>query len=662
MLRDLELVVDAVESWRTLGRDVVVRGDDGSGRSTVLRAVADRMTDRGARVVTLRAAGPRENATLLAHPSFPPTLATASCLEQVNWLVEELSGPGATLVIDDADRLDRGSAETVRQALTRTGAGLVLSAAGRRVEPEGDCFIAAVVAERAPADVRIRPLGLASLARLVGDALGGPGDLPLVASVAARSAGNPRVAAALVDGARYTGAIESEGGRWRSVGAVEQVPLDPVVNAFVPRMTAAEVDALELLSAAGPLPLDAAERLLTPEVLHDLAERGRVVRSRDAHGTRCLVVSPPALATALRTGLSEQRRAELAERAGAVDPRLRRTDLGRPAPLEALFVSGPEHTEAGAEWLAGLAAQIEEHEIARVAARRAAWLTDPSVHTARPYLDLLTRRPDDDDLAQVFRCTPVTEADDPAERALFRADQLAWSRATERSTAVADELARRHAADLAPLVELRRQRERLVAGCSVDEVLDRVPPLEQGLGAVLTVVSLVGALVEAGRPEEAVVFAESDRPGAISRVFGHQLSGLYGLALVQLGEVEEAGARSRELLSAACEGLDAVGIRVQASVLAESLLRQGRAEEAWAAAGAALHLGSRGVAAEPFHRRSLSLAAAARSRIGDPVGASELVAELRSLPVADDALAPVPVAADLLPSAADLAGAAELSA
>lgn len=661
MLRDLALLVDAVESWRALGRDVVVRGDDGSGRSTVLRAVAERMTARGVRVVTLRAAGPRENSALLAHPAFPPALATASCVDQVNWLVDELSGPGATLVIDDADRLDEGSAETVRQALTRTGAGLVLSAAGRRVEPEGDCFIASVVAERAPADVRIRPLGFSSLARLVADALGAPGDLPLVASVAARSAGNPRVAAALVDAARYTGAIEPADGRWRSVGAVERVPLDAVVNAFVPRLTAAEVDALELLSSAGPLPLDDAERMLTPQVLHDLAERGRVVRSRDAHGSCCLVVSPPALAAALRAGLGEQRRAELAERAGAIDPRLRRATDGRPAPLEALFATGPERTDAGAEWLAGLVAQLEEHEIARVAARRAAWLGEPSVHTARPYLDLLTRRPADEDLAQVFRCTPVAETDDPVERALFRADQLAWCRATGRA-AVADDLAHRHRADLAPLAELRRLRERLRAGEPVEQVLDRVPPPEDGLGAVLTLVSLVDALVAADRPDQALLFAEVDRPAGLPRTLGHQLSGLHGLALIQRGDLAEAAARSRELLSTACEELDATGIRVHAGVLAESLLRDGRAEEAWAAVGAALHLGSRGIAEEPFHRRALSVAAAARSRIGDPVGAADLMAELRSLPAADDLLPVVPVAEDLLPSDADLAAAGELSA
>ena len=46
MLRDLELTLDAVDSWLELGRDVVIRGDDGSGRSTALRGLAifDRRT------------------------------------------------------------------------------------------------------------------------------------------------------------------------------------------------------------------------------------------------------------------------------------------------------------------------------------------------------------------------------------------------------------------------------------------------------------------------------------------------------------------------------------------------------------------------------------------------------------------------------------------
>ena len=630
MLRDLDLTLNAVNGWLEVGRDVVLRGDDGSGRSTVLRTLACRITDHGHRVVVLSAAGPRDHAALLAHPSFPPSLAEASSIDLVTWLADELTGPHATLLVDDVDRLDAGSAEVVHQVLARTGASFVLSSGTRRMAAEDAPFVAGLLADRAPAEVRVRPMGFTSLGAMLAEVLEAPADVPLLASVAARSGGNPRAAIALTDAARYAGAIALRDGRWHSVASVERVPLDTLVNAFVPRLSRVEVDALEVMAWIGPVPIDTAARILDHQVIRDLSERGRLVGSHDAHGVPVLVVAPPALAAALRAGLSPQRRAEIAERAAQVDARFRRVEPERRDVLDTLLTPHPDEDGHGAHWIAALASQIEAHELARESELRAQWLAAPGVGTANEYLSMLGRRPAHEEMAAVYRQTPITGTEDPLDLALYRTKQQIWSQwKGQVSTEPGDD-------ELEPVLELRRRRDevlaRVRAGEPLEPVLDELGPLSSDPWSGLIVAALTGVLIEAGRPDLALPLAERGDLAGQHGMVRHLVAGMRASALLMLGELDEVERQTRGLLSAAFAELDAPGIRVHGCVLAEVLYLSGRAEQAWTAISMVLRFGVAGPGEDPFYRRALALATSVRSRLGDPLGAQDLLTELRSLP------------------------------
>ncbi|MEV7973939.1 LuxR C-terminal-related transcriptional regulator [Cellulomonas sp. NPDC089187] len=636
LLRDLELTVDAVETWLALRRDVVVRGDDGSGRTSVLCALRDRLAARGRPVLLLMAAGPRPHAALLGHPDFPPALAHGSPIELVRWLVEELSAEDAVLLIDDVHQVDAGSAEAVHQALVQTGAQYVLTAGGQRVEAEAETFIAEMLSGRAPADVRVRPLGFTSLSSLVAQNLGAPGDVPLLASVAARSGGNPRVAIALVDAARYAGAIELRNGRWHTAASVDHVPLDAVVNAFVPRLTRSELDALEVLSWTGPLPMDVASRILGVTVLRGLSDRGRVLSSPDGDGVACLVVSPPALASALRFGMSSHRRNEIAEQAGSIDPRFRSAALDSRSALDTLLSPLPDEVGRGALWTADLAAQVEEHDVAREVTLRSAWIAHPCVRTALPYLTLLGRRPAHEEIGEVIRQTPVRGDDDVVERMLYRQQHLFWAQWSGQSRLMVEELSRRHADDLALMEQIDAMRDEIQRRIREDESLDpvwgRLPVHGEGSLAALTLVAAAGALLEAGRPDLALPLAErGDLTGQGGKI-GHLLAGLRSSSLLMLGEWEDVEQQSRALLELACAELDAEGIRVHGCILSEVLFLSGRTEQAWVAVSTVLRFGLAGPGEDPFYRRALALAVSIRARMGDLVLAEELLTELRSMP------------------------------
>lgn len=659
MLRDLALTLDAVESWLDLGRDVVIRGDDGSGRSTVLRGLAGRLTERGGRTLLLTAAGARDHAALLAHPSCPPALADGSSVDLARWLGDELAGEQVTLLIDDAADLDPCTAQVVRQALARTGGAVVLTAGGRRRDAEGAGAV--LVAERAPADVWLRPLTYSSVFEQIATALGAPADVPLVASVAARSAGNPRVVDALVDAARYAGAIELRDGRWHAVPIGRGLPLDAVVNAFVPRLAPAEAEALELLSWLGPATAEDVAQWVPSELVGRLIDRGRLIGSHDRCGRPTLAVSPPALAAALRSGLSLRRRSEFAERAGATD---RRPRADHRSPLDVLFEPAPDEVGLGALWTAGLAARIEEDEVARESDLHAQWLATPSVRTANAYLALVRRRPERERIAAVYRQTALSDRDDPLDRALYRLQQLVWAQWSGQGRSAVAALAAAHAEDLRPLTELDAQREQVLAlaraGEPVDAAVAALPRVGGGPRAAVQAAVLAGVLIEVGRPDLALPLADrgdlTDQPGLI----GHFLAGLRASALLLLGDWAEVERQSRGLLETACAELDAPGIRVHSCLLAEVLSLTGRPDQSWLAVSLALRFGTSGPAEEPFFRRALALAASIRVQLGDRPTAEGMLTELRAAPIRYR-----PLVDSLLPLAETLvahAGTAEESA
>jgi DNA-binding CsgD family transcriptional regulator len=624
--------VDAVHRWLATGQDVLVRGDDGSGRTSVLDAVRSARAHRRNATVLLRGVGEARFAPLLGHHALPRDGSTGTAPSLGSWLADELGGPNALLLVDDVDLLDDGTASLVLETVRRTGCAVVMSSAGDQARP-ATARVAALLAQCAPAEVRVLPLGFGAMTGLVSSELGAAPDVSLVSAVTARSAGNPRVALALVRAARFAGAIRCVDGRWTKVRPLDEAPLDAVAHALLPRLDDAQVDVLEHVARRSAV----VEGDLDPDVVGRLLARGRLVAhpTDDAHAT--LVVSPPALASALRQRRVRSVRAHVSAQVDARRPEgdrsVVRAGLGRLLLAE----RGPDDADY---WrvAAQITSLVQERSATAEAAARTAWAQAPTVPHANAYLALLMRRPATDLVEAVLRDTRPRAGDPPAETVVHRYYAARW--AASRGEAV-DDLRRRlgpGARDLEAFLSVHVRRDLTVAAVREhgDDAL--VPPgpdeereLPPDLRGWTRVAQAAGAL-EAGRPGLTVrLCAEVAGSGFVPEV-RHHLAGLRGEAMLMLDDVRGAERWAREHLERALDALDTFGIRVHACVLAQVLMFAGRPHGAWRAISTSLRLGPAGPLEDTYYRRTLVLSATLQVRSGALPVAQVLVAELDGIP------------------------------
>ncbi|WP_454051119.1 LuxR C-terminal-related transcriptional regulator [Cellulomonas sp. Marseille-Q8402] len=644
------LTVAAVQRWLPLGRDVLVRGDRGAGKSTVLERLLADASRRGVTGLLLRACGPGDLSALVEHASASVRVPDETAL--TDWLADELRPRRSVLLVDDVDRVDAASLRVVRRVLGRTPAILVAS-----------CTVDALLAptagmrellvDRAPAELRLHPFGFRAVSALLASVLGAPADAGLTATVTAQTGGNPRAVVALADAARAAGALRRQDSVWVEDGGLSDVPVDAVAYVFLSGMPRQGVEALEALASAGPVPADVAARLVAPDVLAELEEAGRVVGHDPGASGEVLAVAPPLLARALRERVVPTRRRQLAGRvsaeggpAAAVAP----TDH-----VSVALLAAPSGEGGTSAWAAQLAGLVHEHATAEEAARRGVWLQEPTLRTANAYLALLLRRPAAEPLAEVFAQAAPGPCDDPADRAafaFFRSRWAAWTAASAdpeaEPDAPAEDAARADAGpredredpedpDLAPVRVLRERKRRLVreiadGRCADDVAAESDPPEAATFFRGWPVVLRAAALLESGWPGAALqVCTEADLSDAEPEA-RHYLAALRGQCLLQSGLTAEAEQWQRRMLDAAYDDLDALGIRVHACMLAEVLFAAGQSGAAWRALSTSLRLGAPGPVGTTFHRRGLTIGAILQANAGNQPLAEVLVRELDATP------------------------------
>ncbi|WP_282949152.1 helix-turn-helix transcriptional regulator [Cellulomonas endometrii] len=629
------VTVAAVQRWLPLGRDVLVRGDRGSGKSTVLQALLADASRRGLNGVLVRAAGRGPLSALRDHASAPARVPDEQTL--TDWLADELGGRRGVLLLDDVDRVDPRSLDVVRRALGRTASVLVASTTVDPLRAATD-GMRDVLLDRPPAEVRVQPFGFRAVASLLTSVLGAPADAGLTSSVLAQTGGNPRAVVALVDAARAAGALKRVDGLWVEDGTLGEVPADPVVFLFLAGLPEALVEALEFLSTIGPVPADVGARLVDPVVLAELEDRGRVVSHDLAGSGEMLGVAPPVLARALRERVAPYRRRQLAERVGAeAGPAFTPVRVPHDDLTAVLLGDTAGEGDDYWRWTAELAGLVHERASVEEAARRAAWLTAPTLRTANAYLALLMRRPARDLLAAVFEGTHATERDGDAERLTFAYYRSRWAAWNGASPAEVDSGLAASGADLQPFTQLRDLKERLARelaeGRSADDVADEPPSdvpvrLFRGWPAVIR----AAVLLEAGRPEQALrVCAANDVSGAEPEV-RHYLAAVQGLSLLMAGRLPEAERWQRRMLDTAYDEVDALGIRVHACVLGEILYFSDQAGAAWRVISTALRIGAAGPIETTFYRRGLTLGAVLQAHTGHLTLAQVLTRELDKTP------------------------------
>lgn len=614
-------VVHAVRRWVALGRDVVVRGEEGSGRSRVLRMLLADASRRGVPAVRVAATGPAPLAALRGHPSVVAERVPVAPGPLSAWLAGELRGRRALLLVDDLDQLDTASAEVVLAALRQSSATLVATT-GEDLAGHPDPVVSQLVAERAPAEEDLPPLGFTGVARLLEEALHAPADVALTSSVAARSGGNPRVALALLDAARFRGAAAQVGARWRKVGSLDDVPVDAVAHALLSRLPPAHVAALELLALAGETPVAAAESAVGAATLEALVSRGRLRRYPVA-GTEAVVVAPPALAGALRARLGPERRAALARRSVAelaVEP--------PPAPEHDPLAG--EDSERYWQWSADLSALVLERTAAEEQRRRTAWQTAPTPARANAYLDvLLLRRPPAGQVEAVLAGTEVGEGGD--DLAQLRLTELRWTAWQGAGPAELDAMLAADPEGSRVARELRAVRRAPLRDPDAPVPEPALPDRLRRWG----VVARAAGLLDAGRPNLALRACDAQDPGTVRSEGDHHVDGLRAEAQILLGRVAEAARASRLRLERALDDLDLLGIRVHACMLGEALLLADGPGAAWRVLGASLRLGPGGPLDAPFSRRALALGTVALAQLGATDVAEVLLEELEGTPSAE---------------------------
>lgn len=684
------LTVAAAQRWLPLGRDVLVRGDRGAGKTTVLEGLLADASRRGVTGILLRAGGSRPLSALLDHASSSVRVPDESAL--TDWLTDELRARRSVLLVDDADRMDDASLGVARRVLGRTGSLLVAASTADPLRAPGG-GLRDLLLGRAPAEVRMQPFGFRAVATLLESVLGAPADTGLTSSVMAGTGGNPRAVVALADAARAAGALRRQDGLWVEDGTLGEVPAEAVAYVFLSGLGPACVGALETLASAGPLPADVAGRLVDPSALAELSDHGRVVGHELAGAGEVLAVSPPLLARALRERVSPYRRRRLAERVAAEGGGL----AAAASPVDDLttvLLAAPSGEGGAPAWVAQVAGLVHERATADEGARRSEWLAHPTLATANAYLAALMLRPAAEQLEEVFARVEPGEHDDAGARAAFafyRSRWAAWAATAatpppepllpvdlagrppagdgpgEDDAAEGD--AEQDAADgevvpdvepaddgwpvagpddawpdpvdpdLAPVAELGRLKPRLLrelaGGRSPEEVAAEVEPetrvpFVRGWPSVLR----AAALLEAGWPEAALEVVERADLSCAAPEPRHYLAALRGQGLLQAGRIDEAEQWQRRMLDAAYDEVDALAIRVHASMLAEVLYMSSQTAAAWRAVSTALRLGAPGPVGTTFYRRGLTVGAVIQAHAGNLTLAQVLVRELDRSPQA----------------------------
>lgn len=149
------------------------------------------------------------------------------------------------------------------------------------------------------------------------------------------------------------------------------------------------------------------------------------------------------------------------------------------------------------------------------------------------------------------------------------------------------------------------------------------------------------ALLAAGRPDLALRVCDTRREADLDPAVRGRLAAVRGESLLLLGRLDEAEAWQRRQLQATVRRLDASGIRLHASVLAQVLIARGDRRAAWRVLTLSLRLGAPGpIGAEltgtSSYQRTLALAAVLLAHAGDTTLARVLVHGLEVTSVPDE--------------------------
>lgn len=287
---------------------VVIAGVAGVGKSRLLREVGARAARRGWSIHPVVGTSAAASIPFSAVVSLLTDLVDdSSSVEILAHAKRELSAgdPPHLLVVDDAQRLDAGSAALVHQVVTEGVCRTVATV--RSGEPAPDA-IASLWTTGTAERIELAGLSLAETANLLTGVLGGPVDVVSARRLWEASGGNVLHLKELVLEAAASGALQDERGSWRLYGSTRVSPR--LVELIGARLTALDDRArwaLDVLAMAERIDLDQLTTLVDLDALQRLAEAGLTEVVDEGAGS-VVAVAHPLYGEAVRAAMPALRR------------------------------------------------------------------------------------------------------------------------------------------------------------------------------------------------------------------------------------------------------------------------------------------------------------------------------------------------------------------
>ena len=294
--------IDEIVSYVDEGVSVSLMGPHGSGRSDLLRMVADRLDDRGASVLRLygnRAWRQEPFAALVAAGIGAATgnapAPRRSIGDMTAALTQLLRGRSVVLVVDDVDDLDSASVGSLLAAHRQRRFVAVTSSLPHQPTAD-DRFAPGLPAPSVR--LRTRPLDLREAHLLASQILGGPVDARTLSRILTKTAGLPGVLRTLLTVGRHQGLLVRRDDVWTAPGELWDDALAAATLPFLAGITPPMWEAASALAMTGPVPLDAASKLIDLGVLRELLASGLVQHTSALGGV--IGLFPPLVAEHLR--------------------------------------------------------------------------------------------------------------------------------------------------------------------------------------------------------------------------------------------------------------------------------------------------------------------------------------------------------------------------
>jgi DNA-binding CsgD family transcriptional regulator len=290
---DLSTVLESLD--RDVPAAVVIAGPAGVGKSRLLKEVAAQAVER--RWVTHTIVGTRTAASIpfgAVASLLSDRLEDASSVEILAHARRTLTGadnePAPLLVVDDAQRLDPGSAALVHQVVT--GGVCRLAATMRSGEPAPDA-IESLWTSGSAERIELRGLSLAETGELLAAVLGGPVDGATRQRFWETSRGNVLYLRELVLGATASASLQDEGGIWRMRGPTSTPPrLIELIGARLVALDEETRSALDVIAVADRIALEELASLVAPSAPERLEEAGLIDVVDDGDGPSVVLAHP----------------------------------------------------------------------------------------------------------------------------------------------------------------------------------------------------------------------------------------------------------------------------------------------------------------------------------------------------------------------------------